>query len=850
MPGSATDTVRPSRYVAATLLLWLVSYGNGVRADGPPLHERIDALIEGASLGPRAAVGSDADFLRRAYLDLNGTIPDAATARAFLDDESADKREALVDRLLARPQFARHMATAFDVMLMERRAQRTLPGKEWTISDDQWREYLRISFAENKPLDQLAREILAADGVEPGLRPAVKFYLDRDAAPDLLARDIGRLFFGRDLQCAQCHDHPLVDDYLQADYYGLKAFVDRGVLFDDKKEKKLYYAEKAEGETTFESVFTGNARDHVLPKLPRAAPVSEPVLAKEDAYVVAPAKDVRPIPKYSRRAQLAALATDGTNEAFNRNLANRLWAMMMGRGVTHPLDMLHSDNPAIESQLLAMLADELVSVKFDVRAMLRELALSRTYQRASDLPSADGLQLDPATAAATLAAWNAEAARIEAELAGSEEAHDQSAAQFDAAYEKFSATATARDAAEKTHGEAKKASDEVSATLAAAVKEVAAKDDVLKALVEARVKADAAVAKLPDDKALADAAAQFKNRANEFDTQLTEVRKVVSEKQPQVQAASLKLAETDKVLHTASAEVTMARGALEAAEALARDARHKFRDAGSRHVELTARITEGQAVLDYLALAKTAAESQAASQLANQQYAAVHAQTAASAEEIEGVEEAGLAAAEKAVVDREAAESAYNALADSATVRFTLAPLEPLSPEQLAWATMQAVGLVDAQRAALAEGAKKDAEAKAELSPEARAAEEVRILEARINEKLRGKVGPFVSLFGQEPGQPATFQSTVHQALFLTNGGVLAEWLKPGGNNLTERLSKTKPPSDVADQLYLTVLTRRPTDEEKQQVAAYWEAGKDDRGAAAREMVWALLTSSEFRFSR
>ena len=87
-------------------------------------------------------------------------------------------------------------------------------------------------------------------------------------------------------------------------------------------------------------------------------------------------------PKYSRRAQLAALATDGTNAAFNRNLANRLWAQMMGRGLVHPLDMQHSGNPAVQSQLLALLADELVRMKFDAKAFLRELAL---YARLSAL---------------------------------------------------------------------------------------------------------------------------------------------------------------------------------------------------------------------------------------------------------------------------------------------------------------------------------------------------------------------------------------------------------------------------------------------------------------------------------
>jgi hypothetical protein len=540
------------------------------------------------------------------------------------------------------------MATTFDVMVMERRRQRRLPGPEWTVTDEEWREYLRQSFADNKPLNQLAHEILAADGVDPALRPAVKFYFDRDGDPDLLARDIGRLFFGRDLQCAQCHDHPLVDDYLQADYYGLKAFVNRGVLFDDSKEKKLYYAETAEGDVTFKSVFTGYARDYVLPKLPQDPPVDEPVLLAADAYVVAPAKGVRPIPKYSRRAQLATLATDGSNGAFNRNLANRLWAVMMGRGLVHPLDMVHSANPAVESQLLTVLADELVKMKFDARTFLRELALSQTYQRASEMPTPADLPVDPATGVATMAAWTSQAEALAADLPGLETAARATSGEFDSAYETFSKCASAREAAAKSHGEAKKASDEVAAALAAAVKDAAAKDEILKALVEARVKADVAVAKLPDDKPLAEAAAQFKTRANEVDTQLAELRKQINEKQPQVQATSLKLAEADKVLEQAAAELTVARAALDTAETAARDARLKFRDAQSKAAELAARLTAGQKVIDYLALAEASAQSQAATRAANENYAAVKAQASIAPEALLAAEETGLAAAEKA----------------------------------------------------------------------------------------------------------------------------------------------------------------------------------------------------------
>src|SRR4029077_11789942 len=120
---------------------------------------------------------------------------------------------------------------------------------------DQWKEYLRASFAANKPWDQLAREILGSDGAEPATRPAARFYLDRLAEPHLLTRDISRLFLGMNLQCAQCHDHPKIEDYTQEDYYGLCAFLNRTVLFQDKAKKIRYLGEKADGEVTFVSVF-------------------------------------------------------------------------------------------------------------------------------------------------------------------------------------------------------------------------------------------------------------------------------------------------------------------------------------------------------------------------------------------------------------------------------------------------------------------------------------------------------------------------------------------------------------------------------------------------------------------
>src|SRR5207244_2840026 len=115
------------------------------------------------------------------------------------------------------------------------------------IPSRDWQEYLRRSFAENKPWDQLAREILAADTADPKLRPAAHFYLEREGELTLVTRDVARIFLGMNLQCAQCHDHPIVSDYVQEHYYGLYAFLNRSYVFTDKKHgNQVVFAEKAD----------------------------------------------------------------------------------------------------------------------------------------------------------------------------------------------------------------------------------------------------------------------------------------------------------------------------------------------------------------------------------------------------------------------------------------------------------------------------------------------------------------------------------------------------------------------------------------------------------------------------
>lgn len=346
-----------------------------------PLYLRIDELVGAGKADFEATaspLASDAEFLRRVTLDLHGIIPSATEAREFLDDPDSTKRRRRVDELLASPRFARHFAAVLDKMLMERRA-------DTLCSTSEWRQFLRGAIADRRPWDQIVREILTADGSNPKERGVAKFYLDRAGEPHAITRDIGRMFLGVDLQCAQCHDHPLVDGYFQEHYYGLFSFVSQVSLYPPLDPKASLGEKVDRTPVSFTSVFT-KEKGATGPKLPGLDPASEESVPGGQEYLVAPTKNgVRPIPRLSRRELLAASLTAPENRAFARNMANRLWAMLLGRGLVEPVDLHHADNPPSHPALLDLLTDELVALRFDLAGLVRQIVLSRTYQRSSEL---------------------------------------------------------------------------------------------------------------------------------------------------------------------------------------------------------------------------------------------------------------------------------------------------------------------------------------------------------------------------------------------------------------------------------------------------------------------------------
>ncbi len=968
-PTPASNWFPPMRASVSLALLGLLGPVCVAFAQEEPLRVQIDAHFASPT-GPVPSLSSDAEYLRRISLDLTGMPPRAEDVRAFLTDTAADKRERAVDRLLDSPQFARHLATTLDVMLMERRANKH-------VSQDDWHGWLLASVRDGKPWNVMAREILSADGDDPALRPAARFFLDRKSEPNLLTRDIGRIFFGRDLQCAQCHDHPLIDDYLQADYHGLLAFLAPGFAYvrketvkeGDKETTKevTLHAEKAGSDLTFESVFLKGTLHRTGPRLFDDVVIEEPFFYPGEEYKVSPTEGVKPVPKFSRRAKLAERATDGSNRMFNENMANRLWAHMLGRGVVHPVDLHHTDNPPTDPVLLTLLGERFAAMNFDMRGFLREIALSQVYQRSFDRPA------DLLTAASEAAEKVAELEQQQTSLTAVAEA---SSATFETALAAWAEAEAATlpvaaelDKARNAFAEAKKKLDAANQEVTKAQGELKQKQAILAPVQQAASAAQLAVEKLKDDKELAAAAQKFAERAKQLTDAVAALTKTVEEKtaavagpaeafaaaKPPVDAALAKLKPLHESLRQAEQAMLEARrqmrrdatalSSLErrletvreiaalpalhqsivtAREAVAvRETEHaaaqKERDAyvavlAERQAEMTAAdealaaatgllketVAAYQKKMENVKAVQAAAESAriASEKLPND---AVLADAAQKLKERSGTlqsemgesqtaVETATAAAEKAGQLRDAArqmldaataerdrrekivaeaqaaivqareqvaarQATYEVAVSALTGRwesdFSLASLKPLTPEQLCWSIFRVTGVYERYwQAEAAELEKASPLTDEQKQDPAQVAARNREIEQRTYDKLKGNVGTFVKFYGAAAGQPqGDFFATADQALFAANGGSINSWVAPSAGNVTERMIKAADPAVAAEELYLTVLSRPPTDEETADVAAYLAGREADRPAAAQELVWGLLNSIEFRFN-
>ncbi len=186
-----------------------------------PIEQAVDHYVNlklaAAQCVPAAAV-EDAGFLRRVTLDLAGRIPTVSESRAFQQSSEADKRLKLVERLMAAPDLPRHLRNEFDSLLMGDR------------NDQAFREFLLEAFKANRSWDSLFRALLLGRDDNPAEKPALAFLKVRAQNLDDLTNETSRIFFGVSINCAKCHDHPLVLDWQQDHYFGMASFFNRTYL--------------------------------------------------------------------------------------------------------------------------------------------------------------------------------------------------------------------------------------------------------------------------------------------------------------------------------------------------------------------------------------------------------------------------------------------------------------------------------------------------------------------------------------------------------------------------------------------------------------------------------------------
>ncbi|HVS52503.1 MAG TPA: DUF1553 domain-containing protein [Opitutaceae bacterium] len=320
----------------------------------PVAKSKIDELVFArlAQLGIEPAhVCSDAVFVRRVYLDAIGTLPTVAEARDFLRDQNPAKRRALIDRLLARPEFADYWTMKWSDLL---RVKAEFPINLWPDAAQAYHRWIFESIRDNKPFDRFARELLTANGSNFRVGQVNFFRAVQNKEPASLARAVALAFMGT-----------RAENWPPERLAGMAAFF-----------SQLSY--KSTGEWKEEIVFFDPQK---------TAPAGSPAAIFPDGTRATSAPDRDP------RAVFADWLIDPKNPWFTRAIANRVWSWLLGRGIVHEPDDLRPDNPPSNPELLAHLERQLVAAHYDVKQLMRAILNSTTYQLSafarSDRPEAE-----------------------------------------------------------------------------------------------------------------------------------------------------------------------------------------------------------------------------------------------------------------------------------------------------------------------------------------------------------------------------------------------------------------------------------------------------------------------------
>ena len=287
------------------------------------------------------------ELARRLSLDLAGRVPTAEEADELVRLLAEQGVPQVAERFLSGPEFPLHFARLIDGCVQQRQA-----------GDEAFVEWLRRVLAEGRSWEAIFRSILVGPWESETDKPANRFLLKRVKNLDSLTADASRAFFGVDITCARCHDHPLVSDWSQDHYYGLASFFNRTT-----EASKGNIGEKSEGEVTFEARVGGQRTAQMM------------FLAGQTFATAA---------KQKRREQLVAAALE-QRQFLSRAIVNRTWSWLLGRGLVSPVDQMHSGNHASVPAVLDFLADDFAVSGYDLRRLVLTIVSSRAYRLSSQI---------------------------------------------------------------------------------------------------------------------------------------------------------------------------------------------------------------------------------------------------------------------------------------------------------------------------------------------------------------------------------------------------------------------------------------------------------------------------------
>lgn len=366
MLNSVVDSPARIRPLVAAMVLaaWLAAAGSPVAALAQPagsdavVVERINELIRRSwddNEVTASAPVEDGEFARRVCLDVVGRIPSLDELTEFLEDDSPDRRQKLVDRLLDHDDYIRHWTTIWANRLVGRGGNRN--GSR--VALEKW---LRDAFYRNQPYDRMVYELVSASGpaAENGAVGFLANHLNEGAVP---ATSItSRIFLGMQVQCTQCHNHPF-NDWKQSQFWSMNAFfrgtrlsrgMERGEFgLEDSPQTGVIFFEKRSG------LLEATTRRFV------------------DGTGATGSSEIPP------RVQLAELMTDPEKPYLARTEVNRMWGHLFGSGFTKPVDDMGPHNPPSHPELLDFLADEFRRSGYDLKRLIRWIATSEAYQLSS-----------------------------------------------------------------------------------------------------------------------------------------------------------------------------------------------------------------------------------------------------------------------------------------------------------------------------------------------------------------------------------------------------------------------------------------------------------------------------------